>query len=164
MRGISVFGRLLAGAASLLAVGAASAADFDSPYFGGPYAPAPSYAYGGDEQSYGEGVDIGGIGIGAGMGVGVVGYDQGYYYGGYQHPAGGYGGGDYRRAAYSAADAYVSGGYYAPVPARPYAVARPIHGPYAPGYYAPRASYYRTAGYQPYRHGPRRRCHCETLY
>ncbi len=39
---------LLAGAASLLAVGAASAQNvFDQPYYAGGYAPAPGASYGG---------------------------------------------------------------------------------------------------------------------
>jgi len=41
-------------------------------------------------------------------GNGPVWFDQAFFWGGYQYPAGGYGGGIYRPRAYSAADIYVS--------------------------------------------------------
>ncbi|MGJ0505666.1 MAG: hypothetical protein ACR652_00745 [Methylocystis sp.] len=168
MRHTSLLWPLLAAAAGVLAASAAPAQGvFDQPYYGGGYAPAPGYAYGG----YGGNGGYGGYGGNGGYGgyggayqsyggVAAVGYDQGYYQGGYQYPAGGYGGGDYRRAAYTAADVYVS----APPPsyARPCAraprLAYPVRG-YAP----PVGGSYTVANYRR-PNGPRRRCHCETLY
>jgi hypothetical protein len=155
---ISVKPMMVAVVIGLVAAGAAAQAqDFEQPFFGGGYAPAPGYAYGGYGQSYG-GLGAS-VGVGVGVAAGAVGYDQGYYYGGYQYPAGGYGGGPYRRAAYSAADVYVSGGYPAPYGRRyaPY----PVYRPYARGYYAPTPAYggYYNAGYSPYR-GLRQRCQC----
>lgn len=41
-------------------------------------------------------------------GDGPVYYNQSFFWGGYQHPAGGYSGGIYQPRAYSAADIYVS--------------------------------------------------------
>lgn len=41
-------------------------------------------------------------------GDGPVFFDQAFFWGGYQYPAGGYNGGPYRARAYSAADVYVS--------------------------------------------------------
>lgn len=41
-------------------------------------------------------------------GDGPVWFNQGFFWGGYQYPAGGYNGGLYRPRAYSAADIYVS--------------------------------------------------------
>lgn len=158
--------RLFAAAAGLLAASAAQAQDFDEPFFGGGYAPAPGYAYSGWGRGYDNRIRAGAYGVDAGAGYGPVAYDQGYVYGGYQYPAGFYGGGDYRRAAYSAADIYV-GGYpppYGRVQATPYPAYRPYAGrAYAParGYYGvPHAhgAYY-SAGYRPSR-GLRQRCHC----
>lgn len=161
MRNSALFRPLLAAALGLASMTAASAQGlFDTPFFGGGYAPAPSYSYGGYGSSWregagvGGGVAIGGIGVSAGVGVGAVRYDQGYYYGGYQYPAGGYGGGDYRRAAYTAADVYVGP---RPVYARPYypPAPRPIYRPYG--------GYYNAAAYRPYG-GPVRQCRCASLY
>lgn len=144
---------LLAGAAAcVLAAGGASAQDFTAPFFGGAYAPGPNYAYGG----YG--------GVGA-----AVGFDQGYYTGGYQYPAAGYGGGAYRRAAYSAADVYVNGGYAdGATYERAYVVPQTYYRPYVRTHYVPVTTYraYNTVHYQPvttYR-VVRKRCNCETLY
>jgi hypothetical protein len=129
-------------AASLLAASGALAQDFDQPFFGGAYIPGPSYTYDGGYASVaGVGVGVGGIGIG--VGVAAVGYDTGYYNGGYQYPAGGYGGGPYRRAAYSAADVYVT-----PV------VARTVWRPVVRTHYVP------VTVYRPVR----RNCHCGDLY
>lgn len=179
--------RSLAGAATGLvamaafmgaSLGAASAQGlFNEPFFGGGYTPAPSYSYGGYGSSWRQGAGVGGGvaigGVGAGVGVGAVGYDQGYYYGGYQYPAAGYGGGDYRRAAYSNADVYVGP---RPAYARPcYPPPRPVYRPYgavnygpagAGGYYGPTGGggYYRQAAYRPYGGPPPRHCRCETLY
>ncbi|WP_457796679.1 hypothetical protein [Methylocystis sp. S23] len=157
MRFVSIIRSLsLAGAAAcVLAAGGASAQDFTAPFFGGAYTPGPSYAYGG------------GIGIGGGIGVGAVGYDEGYYQGGYQYPAGGYGGGPYRRAAYSAADVYVNGGY-ATSYERAYVVPQTSYRPYVRTHYVPVTTYraYNTVHYQPvttYR-VVRKRCNCETIY
>jgi hypothetical protein len=91
---------LLATVMGLLAAPAAQALDFDHPFFGGGYAPPPAAPYGGYAQIRVDDVVVRGR-------VRMVRYDQGFYYGGYQYPAGGYGGGLYRRAAYSAADVYV---------------------------------------------------------
>lgn len=133
---------LLAGVASVLALGAASAQDvFNQPYYAGGYAPAPGYSYGGYGADWRES---------AGGRVAPVRYDQGYYYGGYQYPAGGYGGGDYRRAAYTAADVYVG-------PAPVYA--RPAYRPYAQSSYPQAGGYYTTSRYA----APRRHC-CRALY
>ncbi len=150
--------------AGILAASAAQALELDEPVFGGAYAPAPNYAYSrgyGEAARIGGGVSVAGIGVAAGVEVGAVGYDQGYYYGGYQYPAGGYGGGPYRRAAYSAADVYVNGGYPPPYPAYRLPYARGYYAP-APGYYyAPSPVYgrYYNAGYRPHR-GVRQQCQC----
>ncbi len=137
---------VLSALVGLSAASAALAQDFDQPFFGGGYAPAPSYPYGGYGQTGGVGV---GVGVGGlGLGVGAVRYDQGYYYGGYQYPAAGYGGGQYRRPAYSAADVYVA----APPP-------RPVYRAYyAPVYYGP-AYGWRYVAYAP-RPVARMRCQC----
>jgi hypothetical protein len=98
---------LIGAAASVLAASGALAQDFEQPFFGGAYVPGPTANQGvGFVSGYGAGVGLGPVGIGGG--VRAVGYDEGYYYGGYQYPAAGYGGGPYRRAAYSAADVYVT--------------------------------------------------------
>jgi hypothetical protein len=143
MRKSSAFRSLLAGAAVVLSAwGAAAQQAFDQPYYGGGYAPAPSYSYGGYGADWREG---------PGVRVAPVRYDQGYYYGGYQYPAGGYGGGDYRRAAYTNADVYVG-----PTPA----YARPVYKRYARNYYAPGGGeYYTSSRYD----APRRHC-CRALY
>lgn len=143
----------LAGAAAcLFAAGGACAQDFTSPFFGGGYAPGPTYA-----SNYG------------GYGGGAVGYDQGYYQGGYQYPAAGYGGGAYRRAAYSAADVYMNAGYAQGYSyERAYVVPHTAYRPYVRTHYVPVTTYraYNTVHYQPvttYR-VVRKRCNCETLY
>lgn len=160
MRFISIVRSLgLAGAAAgLLAASNASAQDFTAPFFGGGYAPGPSYAYSG-YNGYQGGYD-----------GGAVGYDQGYYQGGYQYPAGGYGGGAYRRAAYSAADVYRNAGYYSygRTYERAYVVPQTVYRPYVRTHYVPVTTYraYNTVSYRPvtqYR-VVRKRCHCETLY
>lgn len=160
MRNIPDLKPFLLAAAGLAAASAAQAMDLDAPFFGGGYAPPPGYAY---SHGYGAAARIGG-----GLPVDAVGYHQGYYYGGYQYPAGGYGGGPYRRAAYSAADIYVSGGYASRY-GRAYAPIYPGYRAYARGYYAPMRGYtyapapvyggYYNAGYRPYR-GLRQRCQC----
>ncbi len=144
----------LAGAAAcLFAAGGACAQDFTAPFFGGAYAPGPNYA-----SNYGYG----------GQGA-AVGYDEGYYQGGYQYPAAGYGGGPYRRAAYSAADVYQNGGYaYGSTYERSYVVPQTAYRPYVRTHYVPVTTYraYNTVHYQPvttYR-VVRKRCHCETVY
>jgi hypothetical protein len=148
MRFISIVRSLgLAGVTvGLLVAGGACAQDFAAPFFGGAYAPGPSYAYGGYNG-------------------GAVGYDQGYYQGGYQYPAAGYGGGPYRRAAYSAADVYMNAGY---AYERTYVVPETVYQPYVRTYYVPVTTYrtYNTIAYQPvtrYR-VVRKRCHYDTLY
>jgi hypothetical protein len=145
--------------AGLFAASGAEAQDLDEPFFGGAYAPGPNYAYSsGDVTTTGVGVEVGPIGIGAG--VRTVGYNEGYYYGGYQYPAGGYGGGPYRRAAYSAADVYVTNNDCCACP--PCATAyRPIvraHYVPAPAYRVHRVVRYRPS---PHRHVVARRiCNC----
>lgn len=139
--------------AGLLTASAAQAQDLDDAFFGGGYAPAPGYAY----QGYGEGARVG---------LGPDAYDQGYTYGGYQYPAGLYGGGDYRRAGYSAADVYVG---YPPPYGRVHAPPYPVYRPYARHFYAPAPGYYGapapvrggfySAGYRPYR-ALRQHCRC----
>lgn len=136
---------LLAAALSLVSASGVHAQDFTSSFFGGAYAPGPNYANGG----------------------GAVGYDQGYYQGGYQYPAGGYGGGPYRRAAYSAADIYVNGGYGQSYESA-YVVPQTVYRPYLRTQYVPVTTYraYTTVAYRPvtqYR-VVRKRCNCETLY
>ncbi|QGM98806.1 hypothetical protein [Methylocystis parvus] len=160
MRFVSVIRSLSLAGAAICAISAsgASAQDFGAPFFGGSYAPGPSYAYGG----------YGGGGIGLGGGIGVA-YNQGYYQGGYQYPAAGYGGGPYRRAAYSAADVYVNGGYaYDTSYERSYVVPQTSYRPYVRTHYVPVTTYraYNTVHYQPvttYR-VVRKRCNCETVY
>ena len=158
MRMVSVIGSLAFGAAALVfTAGGASAQDFTSPFFGGAYAPAPAYGYG---NGYGYG--------GGGIGVGAVGYDESYYHGGHQYQAGGYGGGPYRRAAYSAADVYTNSGYghgYGYSYGRNYVVPQTAYRPYVRTHYVPVTTYraYNTVHYQPvttYR-VMRKRCHCE---
>lgn len=149
----------LAGAAAgVFAASEVSAQDFTSPFFGGGYAPGPTYGYGA------------GVGFGGGIGVGggAV-YGDSYYTGAYQHPAAGYGGAPYRRAAYSAADVYVNGGYgYDQTYERAYVVPQTVYRPYVRTHYVPVTTYraYNTVQYQPvtqYR-VVRKRCHCETVY
>ncbi len=147
----------MAGAvAGLFSASGALAQDFAAPFFGGVYAPAPNYVYG----------------AGLGVGAGAVRYDEGYYWGGYQYPAAGYGGGPYRRAAYSAADVYMNAGYaygygpsYGYTYQRAYAVPYTSYRPYVRTHYVPVTTYraYNTVHYQPvtgYR-VVRKRCNCE---
>lgn len=68
-------------------------------------------------------------------GDGPVWFDQAFFWGGYQYPAGGYNGGIYRPRAYSAADVYVS---------PPVCVTQTV--------YRERVAHHRAA--------PRRRCAC----
>jgi hypothetical protein len=121
---------LVLAAAAALVAGGASAQDFAAPFFGGAYGPAPSAAY-----------------AGYGGPARPVAYDQGYYFGGYQYQAGGYGGGDYRRAAYSAADVYVSRRPRAPA----YVVVERVYQPYIQTQYVPVTTYraYNTVAYRP---------------
>lgn len=112
-------------------------------------------------------------------GFGAVTYDEGYYGGGaIQALTGFYGGGNYRRAAYSAADVYVNAGpAYAPAPPhvayggsyeRSYVVPQTSYRPYVRTHYVPVTTYraVQTMHYQPvttYR-VVRKRCHCELEY
>jgi hypothetical protein len=156
MRFVSAIRSLsLAGAAACaLAGSSACAQDFTSPFFGGAYAPGPTYVYS----------PFGGVGE-------PVGFDQGYFTGGYQSPAGGYGGGAYRRAAYSAADVYVNRGYapvYASTYERAYLLPQTAYRPYVRTRYVPVTTYrpYSTVHYQPVTtwRVVRKRCNCETVY
>lgn len=142
----------MAGAAlGLLAAGGASAQEWG---YGGAYV--------------GAGVGFGGGGYGPGYGYGAVGYDEGYYGGGaIQALTGIYGGGGYRRAAYSAADVYTNAGY-GQTYERSYVVPTTVYRPVVRTHYVPVTTYraYNTVHYQPttqYR-VLHKRCHCETFY
>jgi hypothetical protein len=119
---------LVGAAMAVLAAASAAAQDFQAPFFGASYLPGPNY--------------IGPVG-------GAIGFDQSFYQGVSQYPAAGYGGGPYRRAAYSAADVYVNAGY-------PCADVVPVvsYRPVVRTHFAPVVTYraYRTVHYQPVAH------------